>query len=617
MVEKMKKYTFVVYHKDYEQFLEKLCDIGVLHPAQKDGGDVYSDELQQNIAYYKRINSYIAELEKLFPEKEEKQQTEHINIPASEYIEALTGLFDKKERLKKELEDINKELSVREVWGEFDPGTFKQIEKAGWHVRLFTTQTRQYNPAWEEMYHAFIIATRGSVTNFITITKGSEAPDIDADAVPLPECSYSTLLKKQEEILSDTEKINRETEELAPAAMAALQDESLHVKDRISISTTKCQTHTGADSRLMLLQGWVPVPQQEAINAELEKEGVYFEISEPSEDDNVPIKLKNNKFAKLFEGVTALYDMPKYGTVDMTPYFAPFFALFFGICFGDMGYGILMVLIALLLKIKSIAAMKQFASIKQFASLLLYLGISTMAFGFISGNCFGIELADANWSLLKPVQSHMISTNDIFILALALGVIQILYGRILNTISLWIRFDWKHAMLPLGWGIVIAGCIIPLAMKSIGLISGSATDMVISVSLSISAACILLFSNPKRKGFALALNIPAGLYNIYENVIGLLGDVLSYIRLFALSLSGGVMAIVFNKLAMEMSGSIPIVKQLIMIVILLIGHGINIFMSGLGSFIHPMRLTFVEFYKNAGFEGGGTKYQPLKRSYEL
>jgi V/A-type H+-transporting ATPase subunit I len=96
-------------------------------------------------------------------------------------------------------------------------------------------------------------------------------------------------------------------------------------------------------------------------------------------------------------------------------------------------------------------------------------------------------------------------------------------------------------------------------------------------------------------------------------VSGLLGDLLSYIRLFALGICSGVMGFVFNDLAMKLSGDAPpVVSQLIMILILVIGHGLNIFMSALGSFVHPMRLTFVEFYKNAGFEGGGKKYKPFK-----
>ncbi len=126
----------------------------------------------------------------------------------------------------------------------------------------------------------------------------------------------------------------------------------------------------------------------------------------------------------------------------------------------------------------------------------------------------------------------------------------------------------------------------------------------------VASVFIFLLNNLKRNVF---INIGAGLWDSYNMVTGLLGDTLSYIRLFALGISSAVLGLVFNDLAINMSGDIPGVKQLVMLIILVFGHSVNLFMAVLGSFVHPMRLTFVEFYKNAGFEGGGKKYQPFRR----
>lgn len=108
------------------------------------------------------------------------------------------------------------------------------------------------------------------------------------------------------------------------------------------------------------------------------------------------------------------------------------------------------------------------------------------------------------------------------------------------------------------------------------------------------------------------MNFGLGIWNTYNNVSGLVGDLLSYIRLFAIGLSGGILAMVFNQLAVGMSPDIPVVKQLVMLLILLLGHGINLFMCVLSSVVHPLRLTFVEFYKNAGFEAATRVFTPLK-----
>jgi len=124
----------------------------------------------------------------------------------------------------------------------------------------------------------------------------------------------------------------------------------------------------------------------------------------------------------------------------------------------------------------------------------------------------------------------------------------------------------------------------------------------------IGGLLVLVLNNLKRNPL---INVGAGLWDAYNMVLGLIGDLLSYVRLFALGISGSVMGFVFNDLAINLSGNIPVLSPIIMILIMLIGHSINIFMSSLSSFVHPMRLTFVEFYKNSGFEGGGKKYRPF------
>ena len=608
MVEKMKRYTFIVYYKDYGGFLEKLCDIGVLHPIRIKNDEVDSDELQHALNDFDRVNGLLSSVRQFVPKGIAVSECDDV-LPEV-CMSDLESLFNRREVLEHDLEAVSKDMSVLSVWGDFDPKLLKRLEVAGWHVGFYAAHDRVYDPSWEERYNAIKIDSLASINYFITITKECVV-DIDADVLSLPDVSYSDLQQRFDDLSSMLKALNQEIEKRAGRDICVLERELSCVKDRIAISMTKLQTRTGADDKLMFLEGWVPISKTEIIDAELEKEGIYFQVSDPEPDENVPIVLKNNRFARLFEFITNLYDLPKYGTRDMTPFFAPFFVIFFGLCFGDLGYGTLIILTMLWLKKKGSA------SLKAIVPFGVYMGISSAFFGLLTGNCFGIELMKLEWPFMKPLQNMMISTDDVFILALALGVVQILFGRILNAASLWCRFGWRAALSSIGWVLVIAGCIIPIAAVSGGIISSEIADPIVLVSGCVAAVGILLFSNPKRRGIKLLLNIPGGIYSVYENATGLLGDVLSYIRLFALSLSGAVMAIVFNKLAVEMSPDIPFVRELIMIVILLVGHGMNIFMSGLGSFIHPMRLTFVEFYKNAGFEGGGKKYSPLKRDKSL
>jgi V/A-type H+-transporting ATPase subunit I len=154
------------------------------------------------------------------------------------------------------------------------------------------------------------------------------------------------------------------------------------------------------------------------------------------------------------------------------------------------------------------------------------------------------------------------------------------------------------------------GCGGAYALEKYGLMAPETAKVVMYVTGGIGAVCIFLLNDLKRNPL---FNVGAGVWDAYNMASGLLGDILSYVRLFALGISGAVLGLVFNDLAVKMSPDIPVVGFLVTLIILIFGHSMTFFMSALGAFVHPMRLTFVEFYKNAGFEGGGKKYKPFAR----
>jgi len=171
------------------------------------------------------------------------------------------------------------------------------------------------------------------------------------------------------------------------------------------------------------------------------------------------------------------------------------------------------------------------------------------------------------------------------------------------------RYGWAYSLETWGWLILFLGGGGLFFATDNAMLQPETAKYLVYTVLGVSALFIFILNTPGRNPL---INIGAGLWNSFNMATGLIGDLLSYIRLFALGLCGSVMGFVFNELAMELSGTIPVVSQLVMIIVLLLGHSLNIFMSSLGAFVHPMRLTFVEFYKNVGFEGGGKKYKPFR-----
>jgi len=211
------------------------------------------------------------------------------------------------------------------------------------------------------------------------------------------------------------------------------------------------------------------------------------------------------------------------------------------------------------------------------------------------------------------MKSKETSVNKLlFNLSLVLGAIQIIYGMFVKVANEIYQNGWRSALSTIGWIIIIFGFAINYGMKKYG-VDPLMISIVFSTIMVIGFLGAFVFNNPNRSIFA---NMAFGLWDTYNMATGLMGDLLSYIRLFALAISTGVLGYVFNSLAISMAPDIPVVKYIVIVLILAVGHSINILMGILGSFVHPMRLTFVEFYKNAGFSGGGRKYTPFKRRIE-
>nr|MBP9507892.1 V-type ATP synthase subunit I [Bacteroides sp.] len=384
-----------------------------------------------------------------------------------------------------------------------------------------------------------------------------------------------------------------------PALEAALKA----VQSEIEFSKVVLSSEQAAGEKLMMLQGWTPASNELAIKTFLDQSHVYYEIADPTPEDNVPIELNNKGIFAWFEPICRLYMLPKYNELDLTPFFAPFFMLFFGLCLGDSGYGLFLLLGATGYRLIA-KNIKQ--SMKGILSLVQILAISTFFCGMLTGTFFGVSLYDLPWPLFQRMKEMLyMDNNQMFQLSLVLGAVQILFGMVLKVVNQTIQLGFKYAVATIGWIILLVSMAVSYLLPTVMPMGGT----VHLVILSITGMMIFLYNSPGKNIF---MNIGLGLWDSYNMVTGLLGDVLSYVRLFALGLSGGILASVFNSLAVGMSPDNVIAGPIVMVLIFVIGHSINIFMNVLGAMVHPMRLTFVEFFKNSGYEGGGKEYKPFR-----
>ena len=595
----MKKLTFLVYYKEYEQFLERLRELGVVHIFTKSQGVAENQELQNRIRLAGRYAAAIKFLQGLnvVADKHEGEAKS-----GEKALELLTGLQNKQQQLAHKRQALEKEIASLEPWGDFEAENIERLRKAGYVVNFYICSEKQFNDEWISDYNATVINKIGSKVYFVTITSDKETPELEVEYAKLPEKSLSGLKAAVESLFSDINNIESNINELAKKSISDLEVAQKKIYSEIEFSKVVLTGDSLADNKLVLLEGWVPEVKSEDVKSFMDNQGAYYEISAPTPEDNVPILFKNDKFSRLFEPIIRLYMLPKYNELDLTPFFAPFFMLFFGLCLGDTGYGAFMVLAVTVYRLMA----KNISSgMKPILTLVQILGASTMVCGLLTGTCFGFNLYDIQLPFLQKMKETIALDNQqMFNLSLILGGIQIIFGMMLKAVNQTIQLGFKYAVGTIGWIFVILSSAIAFAGA---MEMGGTVHMVFVVAGLLMA---YLYNSPGKNVF---VNIGLGLWDSYNMATGLLGDILSYVRLFALGLSGGILASVFNSLASGMSPDNVIAGPIVMVLIFVIGHSINIFMNVLGAMVHPMRLTFVEFFKNSGYEGGGKEYSPFKK----
>lgn len=617
MIEPMKKYTFLVYHRSYGAFLEQLREAGVLHIREREGVNLSDNpELRSQLEKSKRY-AVMSKTLKALLDKGETAAEADTSTSGDGLLVKLEDLVAKKAEQQLLVSNIQKEIEAVSVWGYFDRSGIEALRQAGCVVDFYSCPTSSYKAEWETSHHAFKVSERNGVQYFVTVTLGgaSESSEgLPADRVRMP--SFS--LKDTEERLDAAEKclvsIEADLHKAALDHLNTLQLAEARARDSYALTAAVCETEKVADDKLMLLEGFVPETSEKALLTLLETADAYYQSEPaPAEAPDVPIKLRNGKFAQLYEPLTKLYSLPSYAELDPTAAFAPFFTLFFGLCLGDGGYGLLVFLAATFAK-------KKFPSLKGFAVMGQWMGLATILVGVLTGMVFGINLDSVAWPWLANVKHLFITSNNykplgydpMMVFAICIGIFQILFAMGFKVVRICHQSGLKYALSDLGWLVFLVDMIVLLIVKfSVDAMPAWATYTIWGIA-GVCALFIFFYNSPGKNPL---LQFGSGLWGTYNMISGLLGDVLSYIRLFALGLAGGILGSVFNSLAFQAGGALPgWIGWLPTAIILVFGHGLNFFLCIISSVVHPLRLTYVEFFKNCGYEGGGKEYSPLRKT---
>ena len=398
----------------------------------------------------------------------------------------------------------------------------------------------------------------------------------------------------------------------ANARIEAIQNEAADLKEQIVgkasrradlqrvydyfetlIARSEASERLLATQSTVTLIGWMTAPSEKKLGDALSKYTCAWELNDPApeEYEAVPVKLKNNALTSPLSMVTEMYSLPAYNGVDPNPLMAPFFVLFYGLMMADVGYGLIMILTALLVKRR-----KPRGGTKTFFNLLLMCGISTMAVGFATCSFFGdaltqiFDLFGGKFVLpYQPLFNPIADTQMVLIGALALGGLQIIVGMAISFVKQTIEGHFLDGLFDVGsWWLLFAG----IALGALG----------VTWWVALAGVAALVLTQGRAKPTVIG-KITGGLASLY-NITGYFGDILSYSRLMALMLAGGVIAQVFNTIA-RMTNNI-----FTFLLIFLIGHAMNLGLNLLGCYVHDLRLQCLEFFSKF-YKDGGRPFKPL------
>ena len=581
MIEKMTKYSFILLNREKEGFLDELSALGVMDISRST----------------KPIDGRSAEM-----------------LGAAESLGRRIALLEKGDWTRDEayadllgrVSEAESALADLQPWGEADAEKIAALERSGIAFHYYVIPEKKYDPAWEEQYAIQVVSREaGKLRMVVAAPYGAEVelPFKEVARPGLTPAEAQARLDSLNAALADRAKALDEEQRTLPA----LKAEYAARRHELDLYWAEATGESAAEDHLTVYVGFAPTEKDSELQAKFDELGYFYLAAPAVTEDNPPIKLKNSRFARQFETLTDMYGRPDYNEFDPTPYISVFFLLFFAMCMGDAGYGLLLIVIGQFLR-KS-------EGMKNLSPLVTILGVGTFLVGVVMHTFFGYDIATLEWlpSWMKSVMitGTIAGFEAQMILALAIGVVHLCLAMVVKTVYATRNKGFLGSLGTWGWTLLIVGGVILAALGLAKLLPAAILKWIVIGLGIVSALGIFLFNDIHRNPLK---NIGSGLWETYNTVTGLLGDVLSYLRLYALGLAGGMLGKAFNDIAAMTLGDGSFgIGWLSFVLILVIGHALNLAMCCLGAFVHPLRLNFLEFFKNSGYDGKGRKYAPLQK----
>ena len=638
MIVPMKKVSLIIMGDKKSDTLRKLRKLGILHIEAVEGSGKKLEELKERVSILESAGFSLSE------KKNKKIKQENIDTDkAISVSKEILALEDEKKQYSAELIALGAELDRLLGWGELDPETLEDLAGKGVDISLYEMPKAEYANLGESVKTLSFQQTKNSV-KFLLIKSGLEGEDEIVDSLKsfrfeLPEKSTAEIRQKIEALNNRIKEIDEKISSFAgyadgiKKAIKACEKEIEFEVYATGMANESLSADGKADVSVSYFTGYVEEENLDTLKKTAKDNSWGLLVEDPTEEDNVPTKLKNNKFVSLIYPLTDfLGTVPGYFEYDISGWFLGFILIFFGIIFGDGGYGLFICAVTGALIAKTVASKKKIPP----AFLLIGLfGLSTILWGTLTCTWFGLS-ADRLPVWLQKLSIPFISnvytdriwypfwTNgeyglttaqnlQIFCFSLALVQLTVAHLKVAarNRKSIKVLGDIGAILQLFGIFYVVLSFVVNAQVFPFGLVIGGIPVGTVALVLVIAGFVMsFVFSNYEGSIIKSILASLTNIVSVLLGVVNVFSDIVSYIRLWAVGLAGAAISATVNELAGPLLGNF--LFMIIAIVLLVFGHGLNMILNVLSVIVHGIRLNTLEFSSHLDMSWSGHKFKPFE-----
>lgn len=634
MIVPMKKVSLIILENKKTETLKKLRKLGLLHIEIAEGFGEKLDKLKEQLSLLESAIFYIP--------KTKNTETRCIsNEDAISVARDIISLAEAKKSYLAEVAALNSELERLKSWGDIFPEEISSLAEKGVDIAPYEMPYGEYESLGETVKTICLEKSKSTV-KFLIIKSGVEGEEAAVAALnnyklELPQMSTTEIKQKivdlDNRIKEADDKITSYADcvEGIKNALKALEKE---IEFEV-YSTGMANESLSDDEKVSVsyFKGYIEEDKVESLKNEATDNSWGLIVEDPSEDDDVPTKLQNNKFVSLIYPLTDfLGTVPGYFEYDISGWFLSFILIFFGIIFGDGGYGLLICAVAAIPIVKSLIAKKEVSPTFLLVGLF---GLSTILWGTLTCTWFGLapeQLPQWLKNLSIPVISNvyadkiwypfwtngeagLTTAQNLQIFCFSLAFIQLSVAHVKGAIryrkSLRMLGDIGSILQLAGIYYVVLSFVVNADVFSFGLVIGGIPIGTLAIGfIAVGFVLSFVFANYEGSVIKSILSSLVNIVSVLLGVVNVFSDIVSYIRLWAVGLAGAAISATVNELAGPLLGNF--LFMILAIILLVFGHGLNMILNILSVIVHGIRLNTLEFSSHLDMSWSGHKFKPFE-----